>query len=66
MLELINKEQEMNKYFIALPYSAVDTPVYGSEFSNIYQKIIFTILSKLFCSLHSPIAFNLFCPNEEI
>ena len=33
--------------YIALPYSAIDTPIYGSEFSNIYQKIIFTISSYL-------------------
>ena len=31
--------------FLAIPYLAVDTPVYGSEFSNIYQIIMFTIAS---------------------
>ena len=35
------------KYYLALPYNAVDTPVYGSEFSNLYQKILFTLNSYL-------------------
>jgi hypothetical protein len=36
---------KINNLFTSLPYSAIDTPVYGSEFSNIYQKILFTISS---------------------
>ena len=42
--KIIKNSSLLSENFIAIPYTAIDTPVYGSEFSNIYQKIIFTIL----------------------